>query len=169
MDIELKQIIWNQFGASIDMLENAIKECPEKVWGDKPGFHEFWYIAYHTLFFLDYYMSGTDKNFAPPQPFTLDELDPAGVLPDRVYSKDELLKYLEYGREKSRKAITALTDEKAMQPCGFERKDFSVVELYMYNMRHIQHHAAQLNLLLRQKIDDAPRWVSKTKHGLAED
>ncbi len=163
MDTDLKQIIWNQFGASIDMLENAIKDCPDKVWGDKPGFHEYWYIAYHTLFFLDYYMSETERDFAPPQPFTLDELDPAGVLPDRVYSKNELLKYLEYGREKSRKAFKAMTDEKSKQPCGFERKDFSVVELYMSNMRHNQHHAAQLNLLLRQKIDSAPRWVSKTK------
>jgi len=27
--------------------------------------------------------------------------------------------------------------------------------------RHVQHHAAQLNMLLRQKTDSAPRWVSK--------
>ncbi len=145
------------------MLENAIKACPDKVWGDKPGFHEFWYIAYHTLFFLDYYMSDSDNNFAPPKPFTLDELDPAGILPDRVYTKEELLKYLDYGREKSRSAINSLTEQKAKQPCGFERKNFSVAELYIYNMRHVQHHAAQLNLLLRQKIDSAPGWVSQTK------
>ncbi len=30
-------------------------------------------------------------------------------------------------------------------------------------MRHVQHHAAQLNLILRQKIDSAPGWVSRTK------
>jgi len=30
-------------------------------------------------------------------------------------------------------------------------------------MRHVQHHAAQLNLILRQTIDSAPRWVAKTK------
>ena len=161
--ITWKDIIWHQFGASIDMLENAIKDCPDRVWGDKPGFHEFWYIAYHTLFFLDFYMSETDKNFAPPKPFTLGELDPAGVLPDRVYSKEELLKYLEYGRTKSRKVINAMTEQKAQRACGFERKDFSVAELYIYNMRHVQHHAAQLNLLLRQKIDAAPSWVSQTK------
>ena len=155
-------------GAAIDSLENAINACPDKVWGNKPGFHEFWYIAYHTLFFLDYYMSDTDKNFAPPKPFTLDELDPAGVLPDRVYSKDELLKYLEYGRKKSRHAINAMTDKKGQQPCGFERKDFSVAELHIYNMRHVQHHAAQLNLLLRQKIDSAPKWVSQTKTKLSD-
>ena len=155
-----KNIIWQQFGAAIDTLENAINACPEKVWGDKSGYHEFWYMAYHTLFFLDYYMSGTDQGFAPPEPFTLCELDPSGVLPDRVYSKDELLKYLDYGRQKSRKIIESLTEESAHHPCGF-KKDLTVAELYLYNMRHVQHHAAQLNMLLRQQTDSAPKWVTK--------
>jgi hypothetical protein len=33
-------------------------------------------------------------------------------------------------------------------------------------MRHVQHHAAQLNLILRQQIDSAPRWVVKAKSPL---
>ena len=162
-----KNIIWQQFGAAVESLENAIKECPKKVWGDKPGPHEFWYITYHTLFFLDFYMSGTDEGFTPPPPFTLAELDPSGVLPDRVYNKEELIGYLEHGRNKSRKVIEALTEETAHQPCGF-KKDLTVAELYIYNMRHVQHHAAQLNLLLRQQTDSAPRWVSKANSKLDE-
>jgi uncharacterized damage-inducible protein DinB len=39
----------------------------------------------------------------------------------------------------------------------------SRLELLLYNMRHVQHHAAQLNLILRQTIDSAPRWVGKAK------
>ena len=31
------------------------------------------------------------------------------------------------------------------------------------NMRHVQHHAGQLNLILRQSIDSAPRWGFKSK------
>ena len=157
-----KTIIWQQLGAAVESLENAIKACPEKVWGDKPGSHEFWYITYHTLFFLDYYMSGTDEGFAPPEPFTLSELDPSGLLPERVYTKDELLKYLEHGRNKSRKVIDVLTEETAHKPCGF-KKDLTVAELYLYTMRHVQHHAAQLNLLLRQQTDSAPEWVARAK------
>jgi uncharacterized damage-inducible protein DinB len=35
-------------------------------------------------------------------------------------------------------------------------------ELLLYNMRHVQHHAAQLNMLLRRRTNSAPpRWVSK--------
>ena len=44
--------------------------------------------------------------------------------------------------------------------------NYSVLEILFYNMRHVQHHAAQLNLLLRQSIDQAPDWVSHAKDEL---
>jgi hypothetical protein len=163
VDTKLNQIIWNQLGAAIDSLELAIKMCPQKVWGKKKGFQEFWYITYHTLFFLDYYLSDTDKGFKPPKPFTLSELDPAGLFPTKIYTKSEMLKYLEFGRNKAREKLKKMSDKKLFEPCRFERKDFTVLELMIYNTRHVQHHMAQLNLLLRQKIDNAPGWVSKTK------
>jgi hypothetical protein len=164
METAWRTIIWQQFGAAIDMLENAMAACPEQVWNDRSRVPEFWYVAYHTLFFLDFYLSGSPKGFAPPAPFTLSELDPAGVLPDRVYTKDELHTYLEHGRRKCMAAIDGLTDEAVGQRCGFERPDVTVAELMLYTMRHVQHHAAQLNLILRQTVDSAPRWVSKTKN-----
>jgi hypothetical protein len=36
-------------------------------------------------------LSASDKGFTPPAPFTLDEMDERGLLPDRVYTKEELL------------------------------------------------------------------------------
>lgn len=166
MDKSLKQIIWNQLGAAIDSLEQAIKICPEKVWGNKIGFQEFWYMTYHTLFFLDYYLSETGKGFKPPKPYTLSELDPAGVFPDRVYTKKEMLKYLEFGRRKARKRLKSMRSQNLFKRCGFERKDFAVLELMIYNTRHVQHHMAQLNLLRRQKLNLPSDWVSQTKHKL---
>ncbi len=44
-----------------------------------------------------------------------------------------------------------------------ESKNFSFLEILLYNMRDIQHHVAQLNLYLRQTIDRAPKWVSQVK------
>ncbi|MBU8933550.1 MAG: DinB family protein [candidate division Zixibacteria bacterium] len=163
MNTTFKTMIWQQFGAAIDMLENAIVACPKEIWGDRPGPQEFWYIAYHTLFFLDYYMSESSEGFAPSAPFTLSELDPAGAFPDRVYTKDELLTYLKHGRNKCRARIEGLNDQTAHQRCGFERPEITVAELLLYKMRHVQHHAAQLNLILRQKTDSAPRWVGKSE------
>ena len=163
MDRTWRATIWRQFGAAIDMLENAMRACPDGLWSDRSQRPEFWYVAYHTLFFLDLYLSERVEGFAPPAPFTLDELDPAGVLPERPYTKVELLAYLEHGRVKCRATIEALGDEKAREISGFERLDVTVGELLLDNMRHVQHHTAQLNLILRQKTDSAPRWVTKTK------
>jgi DinB superfamily len=163
MDATMKTIIWKQFGASIDMLENACRACPDVLWGDRSQKPEFWYVTFHTLFYLDLYLSESDAGFTPPAPFTLDEMDERGLLPERVYTKEELQKYLEHGREKCRKTIASMTVEKANRRCGFQWLDLSVAEVLLYNMRHVQHHAGQLNLILRQKIDSAPRWVRKTE------
>jgi DinB family protein len=159
--------VWKQFGAAIDMLENAMRACPDELWRDRSQRPEFWYLVYHTLFWLDYYLAGSPDGFAPPAPFTLDEMDPAGLMPDRVYAKAELQSYLDHGRAKCRATIAALTDEQARQRCGFPRRDMSHFELLLYSLRHVQHHAAQLNLILRQKVDAAPAWVGRTASDLA--
>ena len=163
MEAAFKETLWKQFGASIDMLENAISLCTDELWhNDK----KFWYIAYHSLFYLDYYLTPESNQFSPPSPYTLSELDPSGVMPDRVYTKEELLSYLHYGRNKCHKLIANLTDEIANNRWVNEHMNYSIIEILLYNMRHVQHHAAQLNLLLRQKINKAPVWVSQTKKSL---
>jgi len=172
MDTFWKTVVDHQFGAAIDMLENAIRACPDDVWSDptkKPEWVAndivgFWYLAYHTLFFLDFYLSDSMEDFGPPAPFNRDELDPAGLLPDQPYSKDVLLHYLDHCRSKCHQAIDSLTDEKARQPSPFRpEQNLTVAERLLYDMRHVQHHAAQLNLILRQKSDSAPGWVSSSR------
>ena len=161
LDTTFKEVIWQQFGAAIDMLENALVACPDELWNDRSRQPEFWYVVYHTLFYLDLYLSDSLAGFTPPMPFNLDELDPEGLLPDKPYTKDELHTYLEHGRRKCRAVIGSMTDEKAGQRCGIDWHDLSNLELHLYNMRHVQHHAAQLNLILRQTVDAAPRWVKR--------
>lgn len=158
------EAIARQFGAAIEMLEKAILACPESLWSGharRPE-QEFWYLAYHTLFWLDYYLDESPAGFRPPAPYGLEEMDPAGVLPPRVYSQAELLAYLEHGRAKCRAAMLALTDESGARPSGFPRREGSVLELHVYALRHVQHHAAQLYLRLRQEEDAAPGWVSRS-------
>ncbi len=130
---------------------------------ERPEFSEFWYVVYHAFFWLDLYLSGAVEGFAPPAPFTLDELDPAGLLPGRPYTRDELHTYLDHGRTKCRATIDALTDEQARQRCRFSWGEVSFAELLLYNMRHVQEHAAQLNLILGQKLGSAPGWVAQAK------
>ena len=74
MDTTLKTGIWQQFGASIDYLADTIRACPAELWHaslwehseEIPEFAQFWYRAYHTLFWLDCYLYGTEEGFLPP-------------------------------------------------------------------------------------------------------
>jgi hypothetical protein len=156
----IRESIWSQFGASLDMLENAITMCPDERWETET---RFWYAAYHCLFWTDYYLTTDPDKFAPPAPFTFSEFDPTGKLPDRTYTKTEVLSYLAHCRQKANLLISELTTDKLNQRWINEYKNYSLFEILIYNLRHIQHHSAQLNLLLRQTINNAPNWVGQAK------
>src|SRR5579864_3565548 len=154
----------SQFEAAIAMLGSALSECPDELWRASlwedpslPGFSEFWYVAYHALFWLDLYLSGPSDAFAPPAPFTLDELDPAGVLPPRVYTREELAGYLSHSAEKCRMTFQNLTDEQARRThqIGSRRHTMTFAELLIYNMGHVREHAAQLSMFVGQKRGSA--------------
>ncbi|NMB88161.1 MAG: DinB family protein [Chloroflexi bacterium] len=164
---DLKASLWSQFGASIDMFTSALRACPGDLWqrslweDDRPDLAQFWYLGYHALFWLDLYLSGAVEGFAPPPPFTLDELDPTGILPDPPCSQEQLLAYAGYCREKCCTTLAALTEESAARRCRFPWGEISFAELCLYNLRHIQEHAAQMNLFLGQNGVQAGDWVAK--------
>ena len=163
MDHLWKDAVWGQFGAAIDMLANAVDACPEDLWFDRAREPQFWYLVSHTLFWLDYYLTEDREHFRPPAPFGLEELDPAGVIPEPPYTKAQLRTYLAHGRRKCRETIAAMSPERSARRHARRWGTASEMELLIYNLRHVQHGAAQLNLLLRQETAAAPRWVGQAK------
>ncbi len=165
MDTMLKTSIWQQFGAAIDMLDDAINLCPDHLWTavlwkdpDAEEYGQFWFVAYHTLFWLDLYLTGYSDGFAPPAPFM------RGKLPEKPYTKDQIRAYLDQCRSKCQATIEALTDERARQRCTFDWVEASFLEMQLYNMRHVQEHAAQLNLLLGNHNVLGLDWVTKARN-----
>jgi hypothetical protein len=71
-DASWNTILWRQFGAAIDVLENAMNACPDESWSDPSRRPEwvrrtvvgFWHVAYHTLFFLDLQLAGSAEGWA---------------------------------------------------------------------------------------------------------
>ncbi len=176
MNIPWRTIIWQQFGGAIDTLDNALRACPDELWrarlwdhpSERPEFSQFWYVVYHALFWLDLYLTGAEEGFTPPAPFTLIEQDEDGPLPERPYTKDELQTYLDYSRKKCQATIEALTDEAAQRHCRFAWGEVSFAELLLYNMRYVQEHASQLNMMLGQKVGSAPeRFETQAKSSAA--
>jgi hypothetical protein len=171
MNVTLKTGIWNQFGAAIDYLAATIHACPDSLWQAtmwqhptaRPEFAQYWYRAYHTLFWLDLYLYGSEEGFLPPPPFTLIEQDDDGPLPERAYTQAELQVYLAICRQKCRSTIESLTEETAQRRCAFAWGEVSFHELLLYNLRHVQEHAAQLNMFLGQNGISTPDYDSQVR------
>ena len=155
------------------MLNDALRDCPDElwekhVWEDQPdqwvaaGFSAFWYLGYHTLFWLDLYLTGEEEGFAPPAPFDLVEMEAGEILP-RTYAREELLTYLEYCRRKCQETIDALSTEQAYRSCRFPWGELPYGELLLYNLRHVQEHAGQLRMFLGQQAGKSTGRASRAQ------
>ena len=176
METLWRTALWRQFGAAIAMLENALVACPASLWQERlwsvppppvfpPQFAEFWYVTFHTLVWLDLYLSGVpEEEFAPPAPFAQGVLDSVEALPERSYTREELRVYLVSMRQKCQTKLLELTDEQARRPVEYPwslGQTITYLELQLYNLRHVQEHAAQLSMFLGQHTipDEALDWV----------
>ena len=165
MDHSIKEILWNQLGASIDMLLNVISNCPDDYFLTNK---RFYFIAFHSTIFLDYYSTISPQDFSPLLAFTQKEPSErpkeaiGDLIPDEIYSKEEILKYLKQIREKCKRIIFSLTadelNKRFKEGDQSDDMDYPILEILLYNMRHTQHHAAQLNMLLRQDLDKHIEW-----------
>lgn len=167
----LQKVLWNQFGASIDLFRNIIALWPDQYWNLT---NKVYYLSYHTCLFLDYYLTIPPTNYSAPLPFTMvspEKIPPYAVddlLPNKLYTKKEMVDCLQSCRQKCKQVIFSLTEQN-MQRTWIDQPDeiagrvtlkYSVLEILLYNLRHIQHHAGQLNLLLREETGRAADWVA---------
>lgn len=168
MDSHVKTSIWLQYGAAIDTLEDALALCPEHLWTavlwddeEDARYGQFWFVAYHTLFWLDLFLTGSREGFAPPAPFV------RGALPDAPYTIEQVRAYLAQCRAKCQATIESLTDERAQEPCPFPWFEPTFLELQFYSLRHVMEHAAQLSFFLGQQGVVGMDWVAQARKGAA--
>jgi len=57
----IKNALNEHYGAAIGMLEQNLKICPKEVWDDRTRGPPFWHVAYHAMWFLDWYLSDSKK------------------------------------------------------------------------------------------------------------
>lgn len=179
MDNPLGASVWKQFGAAIDMLDNAVVACPNALWTERlwqvpasseylPEFAEFWYLAFHTLFCLDLYLADVPgEEFVPSAPFPVEDDE---SLPEQPYTKEQVRAYLAVVRQKCHDKLMALTDERAfriVEMPWLRERSVNYLELQLYNMRHVQEHAAQMSLLLGRhaipNADEALHWIAQAR------
>jgi hypothetical protein len=165
MDDTFKELIASQFEAALCTLNTCIEECPPAVWDAPVANLAFCQAVFHALFYTDCYL-GPNTESLQQQAFHRENPDffrDYEELEDRkqqqMYDKESILKYLAFCRRKASEVIAAETAETLSARCGFDWLPFSRAELYVYNIRHIQHHAAQLILRLRLNIEVNIPWA----------
>ncbi|HZZ29201.1 MAG TPA: DinB family protein [Pirellulales bacterium] len=148
-----KQTVLGQFEAALAMLKQCIAACPSEHWESKIANNTFRYVAYHTLFFADYYLSPGE------QAFQLRELhqrggDERGEAASIGLSQPETLEYVRLVHQKLRDVLAAETEQSLAGPSGIARRKCCRAELHLYNLRHIQHHTGAMYAYLR-RVDPA--------------
>ena len=163
-----QEVMGRQSVAALQMVREAIDLCPDELWDDRSEGTPFWHIAYHALFYCDFYLSDDEKAFEAPDFYVEkhhflpgDYKEYAGIVktPEECYTKDQLLGYADHCIEKCWKVFDSMTEKRVLERCGFWWYKLNVGEFLVNNLRHTQHHGAQLALILRRKADLGVDWM----------
>ncbi len=160
-----KDLIRNQYDSALRTLKHCIDECPDEMWHQPVCNHSFSQSVFHALFFADVYL-GANPQVVEDQEFHHENQEVlAGyeewesTPPTKKYDRQFVDSYLTHCRNKTTAAIAQFTDDNLSQPSGFDWINGTMAEVHVYNIRHIQHHAAQLSLRLRLDHDVSVPWV----------
>jgi hypothetical protein len=136
----VRTILTGQFEAALCMLNDCVRKCPPEHWQGRIANQTFGQVAYHTLFFVDLYLSPGEDEFQPRAFHQRggDERSSTAVCPG--LSQDETLAYLAICRQKALDTLAAETPESLQRPSGFSWLPISRGELHLCNIRHVQHH-----------------------------
>jgi hypothetical protein len=165
----VKHLIVHQMTAALDTLKHCIDTCPEAEWQEAHKDAPFSQAVFHALFYADFYL-GRDAVPFKEQPFhashrvifaDYEELE--NKLPEQLYEKAFCLDYLGHCLAKLQAAVAAESAASLAGASGIGFRKTSRAELYVYNIRHIQHHAAQLGLRIQQLTGKELPWFSGAK------
>ncbi len=162
----IKGALNEQYGAAIGMMEQNLKSCPKVVWDDRTGGPPFWHVAYHTMWFLDWYLSDSKKtreSFKSKFGEASSHLEQLNTTPEITLTPEQLLEYLSEIKKKAKNRFDNLTMDELIRPSVFEWHGKSSLSSLLYNLRHIMLHIGALNLRLRRKGVKLDNWVAHRK------
>jgi hypothetical protein len=143
-----------------------VDRCPADSWNAKVAKYPFSQVVFHTLIFADLYLGHESEHEFRRQAFHRENAELFGdyeQLEDRepvcVYERQAIKKYLAFVREKAVQTVASETPESLAAQTQFPWRKIPRGEMYIYNLRHIQHHAAQLILRLRLDANVDVPWV----------
>ena len=168
----LPTILLGQYEATFGTLHDIVKQCPDNVWEGKVAKHPFSESAFHALFFADLYLgesveSVKDQDFHQKHAEVFDGYEELEFqTPVKQYDREFVLEYLQHCRDKAGQVLNGASPEYLEQNTGIEWHDLSRAEMHIYNIRHLQHHCAQLIMRMRLDSDVHIGWYRTGFDGL---
>ncbi|MEO9180810.1 MAG: DinB family protein [Acidimicrobiales bacterium] len=155
------QSMVSNFEVALRLMEAALTDCSDDLWetdlwpheaptGPTPhgGLHGStpWFLAYHALLTLDYDLTAEFEPWRPPQPFD----ENTYAFPNRMFTKVELLGYVEYCRARVGRILDALTETAAARPLpDVHRHHGMLYGVIVGSMPlHVLEHASQIRQFL---------------------
>jgi len=159
----IKSAIKQQYHASIAMLTDCVKQCPDALWEQGEFPRTFARIALHAGFFTQLYMGQNEAAFVPWPDGPADyhaELEPYGLPAEaRVLTQDEAIAYFAYIDSLVDATVDGLDLE--TEDAGFSwYKNINKLSHQLMNLRHTQGHVGQLSELLMAQGIDTP-WLAR--------
>ena len=163
---EIKKSYSRQIGAAFKMLEHVIDNANDSTWTARINNMPFWQICYHVLWFTDFYFHADQASFQP-QSFDMEGIHNYWIKPDsqmienqkHPISKSTMRAYCTYAEQKANQFIQNINDTYFTDPSPFEWHGFPKIDLIDYNLRHLQHHVGQLDVLLRREQNIGNPWI----------
>jgi hypothetical protein len=164
----LRLALKSQYHAALGMLRGVIEQCPDDLWFSNAHRNAYWQVAYHALYFSHLYLLPDEAAFRPWEGHQSDVQHPDGIagpadpgsslpLLPRPYTKSEVLAYWSICEAMVDPALDTL--DLNSPNSGFSWYQMPKLEHQILNIRHIQHHTAQLADRLRFGADAATRWI----------
>jgi hypothetical protein len=156
-----------QYLAALSTLEQGIDSFDGRAWAEPHPDMPVHQVVFHTLFFTDLYLHHGNEGFREQQfhrenPGLFQDYEEfKDQVQTNLYDREACRAYLGHCREKADATLRRESADVLAGDCGYPGRGLSRVELHVYNMRHIQHHAAQLGLRNQLRGGPALRWVSK--------
>lgn len=169
--MDLRQVLEEQYHAGLAMLAQCVEKCPESLWLEGEHPRTFWRIAFHAAFYTHLYLGQNEEAFQPwpgrregihhglwHPPF---EVEPYELPEDaEIYRSNETLDYIRF--------IDALVDPTVdrldldSDATGFSwYKNMTKLSHQLMSLRHLQGHVGQLSELLMARGIDTD-WVARS-------
>ena len=164
-------ILVSQYRAGLGMLRQVIEKAPEGEWNTDTYQNPTWQIAYHILWGVKFYLGPNPESYVPWENAIAGaeslggsqdwENPEQGVVIEGYHTPEELLSFIDDLESTLPQAIEALP---LGEDSGFEWYPYSRLELHINNIRHIQHHTAQLIERLKTRgLSGFNWWADKNR------